>query len=172
MSKDMFSKALWRGRRADRFMAMTGVLHRAHPNCVFYPHSNLQHIFPMSTTRHLADLLSTSRDLPFFLLLCTGDPRFKPHRDQPPPRNVKVVLLQRKGVLFLPVPIRQAGSCPSGFEMGSPQDLSLLLEIGGHKEKEKRLKRRLRQMLHPTAETPARGSRSGASCPQSQQTNC
>lgn len=154
-------------------MAVTKGLRRVHSNCIFYPCSNLQDIFPMSATRHLADLLSTSRHPPFFLLLCTSGPRFKPHRDQPLPRNVKVVH-QRKGVLFLPVPVRQADSCPSALEMGSPQDLSLLLEIeaSGHREKEKSLKRRLRQMLHPTAETPARGNWSGSSCLQSQQTNC
>lgn len=92
----------------------------------FYPYSNLQDRFPMSTTRHLADLLSTSRYPPFFLLFCTSGSRFKPHRSQPLPRNVKVVLLQRKGVLFLPVPVRQAGSCllrtqiPSGAEPQLP----------------------------------------------------
>lgn len=43
--------------------------------------------------------------------------------------------------------------------MGSPQDLSLLLETeaGGHKEKEKGLKRRLRQMLQQKPPQEAAG---------------
>lgn len=67
MNKEMFLKALWTGRRAGRFTATTGVLPRVYPTCIFYPHSNLQDIFPMSTTRYLVDLLSTRRDLSTFV---------------------------------------------------------------------------------------------------------
>lgn len=103
------------------------------------------------------------------------------------PRNVKVVVLQRKAVLFLPVPITHAGSCLLGTQMpteaepqlplwiwdGQPSGLELASGNRGRwtQRKGKEADKGAETDLHPTAETPARGSWSGASCLQSQWTN-
>lgn len=78
---------------------------------------------------HQSDLLSTSTGPSCFLLLHPSGPRFQSHRDQPLPKNMKVVLLQTKVVLFLPVPIRLAGRCLLRIQMPSRADPQLLLWI-------------------------------------------
>lgn len=78
---------------------------------------------------HQSDLLSTSTGPSCFLLLHPSGPRFQSHRDQPLSKNMKVVLLQTKVVLFLPVPIRLAGRCLLRIQMPSRADPQLLLWI-------------------------------------------
>lgn len=161
-------------------MAMTAGLCRAYQNCGFCPHSSLQSISPMSTTRHLVNLLSISRDPLFYFLhwwskvqASQGSATAQKREGGSPEKGSPFSSCSWQASQQLPaedpnVHQGRVSAAPlvlrweaSGLELASGNRGRWKQRKGKEPEKEAEI----------LVETPT-GSCSGASCPQNQGTNC